>query len=176
MLRPIRVDAEHIIPLTSPFSHQGTTGSWDDHELQLAFASASLIELGSPDQIRSTSLFGSGVPSSPAASGMLTFPELSSSPGEVWKLKITKVGTLNRKDDILEGGKKASNRKWKAWGVVLTSSQLLFFRDPTWTNTLRAQSEATSEVVIPPSIVFKPDELLSLVDTVAVYDTSYTKV
>lgn len=45
----------------------------------------------------------------------------------VSNLKITKVGLLSRKEDLAEGGKKAASRKWKAWTVVLTGSQLLFF-------------------------------------------------
>lgn len=42
------------------------------------------------------------------------------------RLRITKVGLLSRKEDVLDG-KKASSRKWKTYSVVLTGSQLLFF-------------------------------------------------
>jgi hypothetical protein len=42
-------------------------------------------------------------------------------------VRMTKVGLLTRKDDLLEGGKRGNWRKWKQWTVILTGSQLLFF-------------------------------------------------
>lgn len=92
---------------------------------------------------------------------------------ETLRVKITKAGTLNRKGDLLQSGRKASNRKWRAWGVMLTGSQLLFFRDPSWAVMVltRTESSDTSRIT-----VFKPDEIISVKDAIAVYDTSYTKV
>lgn len=43
------------------------------------------------------------------------------------RLRVTRAGRLRRKDDTLDGGRKASNRKWREYGVVLSGSQLLFF-------------------------------------------------
>ena len=94
---------------------------------------------------------------------------------EVLSVKVTKVGFLQRKDDVLEGGKKAGNRKWKEWGVMLTGSQLLFSRDPNWTSVI--QSQLTPEArSVPRNSIPRPDEMLSVRDAVAVYDRSYTKV
>ena len=90
-------------------------------------------------------------------------------------LKVTKIGLLNRKDDVLEGGRRASNRKWKQWTVILTGSQLLFFRDPS--SFLGAQSvPADAQVTLPQTTMGKPDELMSVKDAVAVFDRSYAKV
>jgi len=49
----------------------------------------------------------------------------------VFLLKITKAGKLGRKIDLLEGGKRATGfgRTWKQFGVVLSGSQLMFFKD-----------------------------------------------
>jgi hypothetical protein len=99
------------------------------------------------------------------------------STGEIWTLKVAKVSLLDRKDDIVEGGKKATNRKWKTWSIILTGSQLLFFRDPSWATSLLAQSKSPDgHVIIPQASLFKPDELLSVKDAIAVFDKSYTKV
>jgi len=100
-------------------------------------------------------------------------PEISG--GEVSTLRVTKVGILNRKDDFLEGGKKSSNRRWRPWSVILTGSQLLLFRDPAWATGLLAQTESPDAQSVFPPPVFKPDELLSVKDAIAVFDRSYTK-
>jgi len=99
----------------------------------------------------------------------------SSLAGDSGALKVTKIGLLNRKDDVLEGGRRASNRKWKQWTVVLTGSQLLFFRDPS--SFLGAQSvPADGQVTLPQVSMGRPDELMSVKDAVAIFDRSYTKV
>lgn len=96
---------------------------------------------------------------------------------EVWTLKVAKVALLNRKDDLLPGGKKAMSRKWRPWSVILTGSQLLFFRDTSWATNLVAQFETSGgQVIFPHAAIFKPDELYSVKDAIAVYDRSYTKV
>lgn len=48
-------------------------------------------------------------------------------------LKITKVGKLSRKVDLLEG-KKAGvmMRSWNHYGVILSGSQLMLFKDDDW--------------------------------------------
>lgn len=96
---------------------------------------------------------------------------------ETFTLKVTKVGILWRKDEILEGGRKPLNRKWKEWSVLLTGSQLLLCRDLTWVNNIQAKIvRANGEASLPYNSVPKPDELLIVKDTVAVFDKSYTKV
>ncbi|KAJ6574798.1 hypothetical protein B0H19DRAFT_1125805 [Mycena capillaripes] len=176
MLAPLRVDVEAYVPRENPYSFQGTAGPWDEQDLQLAFAKANVIEVGAVTSMRVTTLLslgpgGSAAPLSP----MSGFPEIALPSGEVSTLRITKVGILNRKDDVLEGGKKSSNRKWRPWSVILTGSQLLLFRDPAWAAGLISQSESPDAQSAFPQTVFKPDELLSLKDAIAVFDRSYTK-
>ena len=73
-------------------------------------------------------------------------------------------------EDILEGGKRAGNRKWKEWSVVLTGSQLLFLKEVAWVSSLHADPSGVNPVL------FKPDEWLSVKDAVALYDLTYDKV
>lgn len=163
--------------MTSPYSFEGTAGPWDEEELQHAFAKANILEVGAARPASAFFSLNVGGPPSPLMNTMGAFPEIPLSTGEVWTLKITKVGILNRKDDTQEGGKKTSNRKWKPWSVILTGSQLLFFRDPSWAHALVEKSEASDgHLLLPPTAVFRPDELLSVKDAIAVYDSSYTKV
>ena len=109
--------------------------------------------------------------------GANALPEYYPATGEVLTLKITKFGLLNRKDDVLEGGRRANNRKWKPWSVILTGSQLLLFRDPAWATTLLVKPETPNgQLLFPQTSLFKPDELLSVKDSIALYDKSYSKV
>ncbi|KAJ7275346.1 hypothetical protein B0H12DRAFT_1042050 [Mycena haematopus] len=181
MLAPLRVDVDSCVPRENPYSFQGTAGPWDEQDLQLAFAKANVIEVGAATTFRVTTLLslspGGGPPLTPSATGIFpdtgALPETSS--GDVSTLRVTKVGILNRKDEFLEGGKKSSNRKWRPWSVILTGSQLLLFRDPAWAAGLLAQTESPDAQSVFPQTVFKPDELLSVKDAVAVFDKSYTK-
>ena len=109
--------------------------------------------------------------------GVGCFPYTPTSLPTTCALRITKVGVLNRKDDTLVGGKKAANRKWKPWTVVLTASHLFFFRDVSLASTLSSYLEPPRErVKLPDSVAFKPDESLTIYDSIAVYDQSYSKV
>jgi hypothetical protein len=91
-------------------------------------------------------------------------------------IKLVKVGILNRKDDITEGGKRAIARKWKGWGAIVTASQLLFYRDATHVMSIRRQSNGSADLPPPRIVLPRPDEFWSLKNTLAVSDTSYTKV
>ncbi|KAJ7071302.1 hypothetical protein C8F01DRAFT_1109946 [Mycena amicta] len=174
MLGPLRVDIDSLVPRENPYSFHGTAGPWDESELQMAFAKPSVIEVATAASIR-TSTFsvspGGPVPLTP----MSGFPEIAPPVGEVSTLRITKMGVLTRKDDLLEGGKKSTNRKWRVWSTILTGSQLLFFRDPAWAAALVSQTSSPEGVPILPPAVFRPDELLSVKGSVAVYDKSYYK-
>ena len=167
---------ERYIPLENPYSYEGTNGPCNEEELHSAFVKARVIEIDLPIADRPSTIFSlslSGNPGTPV-SNFNDFSNIPSSKGKTWNLKITKCGLLNRKDDISEGGKKNTNRKWRSWSVVLTGSQLLFFRDTTWTSILQTLSSDSS--VHPPPTFLKPDELFSLKDCIAVRDRSYTKV
>lgn len=168
LLGPLRVDVQTHIPLENPFTYQGTVGSWDEQELHQAFIGANVMEVEMPTINRVSPIFD--INSSRTLATELPHPN------ETWSLRMTKVGVLNRKDDTMEGGMKSSNRKWKAWSVILTGSQLLFFRDPGWASALSPNSDSSLDPISPPSNLFRPDESFSLKDTLAVYDLTYTKV
>lgn len=91
-------------------------------------------------------------------------------------VKLVKIGILNRKDDIVEGGKRAIARKWKEWGAIVTNSQLLFYRDATQVVNIQRQFEESADLPPPRLVLARPDELWSLKNTLAVSDKSYTKV
>ncbi|KAI5122596.1 hypothetical protein M0805_004811 [Coniferiporia weirii] len=182
LLGPLRVDMERYIPLRNPFSYQGTAGSWNEGELRRSFARADVIEVDTVESRRISampffSMTVTGAPgpiltnfASPAFSELEGFAEYSS-------LRVTKVGLLNRKEDLLDGNRRATNRKWKEWSVILTGSQLLFFRDSGVALGLIAQAQSPTENEMLPAQLsyFRPDELLSVKDAIAVYDSSYDK-
>jgi len=91
-------------------------------------------------------------------------------------VKLVKIGILNRKDDVVEGGKRAIARKWKGWGAIVTNTQLLFYRDATQVMNIRRQVRESVDLPPPRTVLAKPDELWSLKNTLAVSDKSYTKV
>ena len=177
MLDDLRVDIRSYVPLASPYSYQGTGGPWDEDQLLRAFLTAGVVEIASESRYMVSPWFGLNVGGGPSTVAMMSAPTYPSG-HETVQLRVTKVGQLMRKEEVLENGRKA-NRKWKEWGVLLTGSQLLFSRDPNWAVLLqshlnaRAATGATSpsQTVLP-----RPDETLSLRDAVAVYDQSYTKV
>ncbi|KAF9068070.1 hypothetical protein BDP27DRAFT_1224844 [Rhodocollybia butyracea] len=174
LLDPLRVDVEMFVPLVNPYSYEGTGGSWNEEELQQAFASPNIIEIGSLDsaKVSPAPFFSAGG----SASGPFgSFGSVGTPGSESWSLKVTKLGLLNRKDDMLEGGRKGSNRKWKTFSVLLTGSQLLFVRDPTWASTFLGQNETVGHGYFPQTAMFKPDEVISVKNAIAVYDRSYLK-
>jgi hypothetical protein len=84
-------------------------------------------------------------------------------------------------DDLGDGGKKASSKKWKSWSVILTGSQLLFFKDPIWALTLLEQArssvdQTSSQLLFPRMTSFKPDEVFPVKDCIAVFDRGYAEV
>lgn len=165
------------MPLENPFTYEGISGPWDEQELHEASVKANTIHIEVPSVQRTPTMFGLHSGGTPSVSNDIESAD-DSRPVETWSLKVTKVGLLNRKDDIVEGGKKSSNRKWRTWSVILTGSQLLFFRDPTWATSLLQSSESLSDehMASIPMVNFRPDESFSVKDAIAVYDRSYTKV
>lgn len=181
---------EHVIPEDDPYSYTGTEGFLDVPTLARAYMSAPSIEIAA--QRRPSA----GAPSVSGGSGTWQGPEYSgnaiggsSSARDADEpsvtLRVFKVGIINRKDDVTDKGKKQS-RKWKACGMILSSSQLLFFRDLVWIDALHAQigeqlaaadpEERKQGILISPRITnFRPDGVLSLGDAIAVKDESYDK-
>lgn len=177
MLDPLRVNVEELVPADNPYEYLGTAGSWDQAELQRSFNEAHLIEVGNPDPTRATPpFFGLSAVGSPSAVQSGTSLDIHPIASDVSTLRVVKTGVLNRKDEMLEGGKRAVNRKWRPWSVILTGSQLLFFRDTMWANTLSAQPDSEGRVPFPHGAVFKPDEVIPVKEACAVFDKSYVKV
>ncbi|GAA5798560.1 hypothetical protein HPULCUR_003965 [Helicostylum pulchrum] len=44
-------------------------------------------------------------------------------------IRVTKAGILDRKYDLVQGGKKATARGWRPFGIILSGSQIIFFSD-----------------------------------------------
>lgn len=176
LLGALRVDVERYIPSTHPYFWEGTNGRWDDDELRSVFANATAVEIVLDNRLTSP-FFGMGSPPSPLIGPLGGLPDSPSLTGEIYTLRVSKAGVLSRKDDTLEGGKKSAHRKWRPMSVILTGSQLLFFRDLTWANTLVCSSDSSSgnQVIYPQATVFNPDESISVKDCIAVWDESYAK-
>jgi hypothetical protein len=194
-LDPLRVLTHNYVPWESPYSYRGTTDApWDEEELRRSFATAATIKFSSVDDRRySTTAFFTlpvgGAPSPLVAGsahlsagsagvvgvGAMLLPEspvVPLAPGrDARTLTVTKSGVLVRKDDSIEGGRRASNRKWRECAVVLTGSQLLFFRDSSWINEVLGGEGGEA-----PASLLRPDEVLSVRGAVAVYDRDYMKV
>ncbi|WWC92314.1 uncharacterized protein L201_007268 [Kwoniella dendrophila CBS 6074] len=182
LLGTLRVEnIENQVPIDSPFSFMGTRPFLDLDYLCQAFANSHNLIIPSHITSNSNSINNSRrvVP------GKLTTPARRYTVGakdqekvEDLVLRVVKVGLLSRKDDTDQTSKKAS-RKWKSWSVILTSSQLLFFKDPTWALTLLEQIQSlqntnAGQLLLPRQTSFKPDEVFSLKDCVAVYDRTFT--
>ena len=159
-LDPLRVDIERHVPIDNPFSCLGTRPFLDIDSVHGAFANAPFLPV-IPVKRRSSTASLIGGPSTSSESETI--------------LRVTKVGLLSRKDDGPENGKKLS-RKWKSWSVVLTSSQLLFFKDPTWALSLQEQirqrttSSSGHPVALSTLQNFKPDEVFPVSQCIAAYD------
>lgn len=174
LLSPLRVDVEAYIPLSDPFSYNGTVETWDEEELLRAFTNAHVVEVGTESSYFSPFF---GLAAGGSSSPLIPTPV----PGNVNRegkstLRVTKVGLMDRKDELYEGGKKPLSRKWKSWGALLTGSQLLFSRDPAWMHLIpQTEKGGNDQILLPPSAILRIDELLSLKNAVAVLDKSYTK-
>lgn len=166
---------EQCVPLDEPYTWNAVGSHvWSEEELQAAFSSAGVIEVQSPNQPVATP-FANGAPLS--AGIALSQPPLPAST----TIRVSKVGVLNRKDDIGLRGRRNAFRKWRSWSVLLTGSQLLFYRDPSLADdVLRVLDSDVVEGGVTNSTsrasLVKPDEILSVKDAIAVYDRTYTKV
>lgn len=79
-------------------------------------------------------------------------------------------------DDSLVNGKRQTGRKWKNWSVILTGSQLLFFKDTILALTLLEQIRNSTRDSVPRMTGLQPDEVLSVKECVAVWDRGYVEV
>ncbi|KAL6299012.1 hypothetical protein BKA93DRAFT_743112 [Sparassis latifolia] len=178
LLDDLRINVHSLVPVESPYGYQGTGGPWDEEELLRVFVMASVVEVSvMENRYLSSPWFGLSTPGGPGPIFQSSLPITALPPqGETWSLKVTKVALLLRKEDTIDGGRRAMNRKWREWSVLLTGSQLLFFRDVSFVASLRAQIDpSVGRAVFPQAAAPHPDEFLTVKDAVAVYDRSYTQ-
>lgn len=72
----------------------------------------------------------------------------------------------------MDNHRKALNRKWKEWRVILTGSQLLFFKDVSLLCSVTERDFREGPVLVH----MKPDEVISLHDAIALFDHTYDMV
>lgn len=170
-LSTLRVNVESMVPAESPFSCMGTRPFLDVDSLQRRFADAHPLKFVKNRLRRKQSLTSFG--SRPASTEPGKAPGHGAS-DDLQTLNITKVGLISRKDDSIVNGKRVTGKKWKSWSVILTGSQLLFFKDTIWALTLVEQIRSAGKKEIQHMASFQPDEVLSVKDCVAVWDREYT--
>ncbi|KAF7306674.1 Sec7 domain protein [Mycena indigotica] len=175
LLGPLRVNVDSLVPRENPFDFHGSGGPWDESQLQLAFINPPLIETPAPIVNSRMSTFGVSSPGG-SVTPLSGFAEFSSQPGGIITTSISKIGVLNRKDDLLEGGKKSANRKWRPCSAIITGPQLHLFRDHTLAASIASHLTSPEDEIPVLSNPLPPkEERLSLNDVVAVYDKSYKK-
>lgn len=164
VLRPNLKDVMH---LEDHYSYLGTAKYLDLQELQRTFFKTGVLQIVSA-RSRPDAFMTEKTATNPqeAQAGIVD-------------IKITKVGTLWRKD-----AKKSKTRsKWQEWGAILTGAQLYFFRNTAWVKSLIGQyeshvkqgNEGVPIIFKPPLEQFKPDVLFSTDGAVALVDTTYKK-
>jgi len=161
-----------MVPLANPYTFRGPADNANFEEAHERFLRARAANITMETSLVSPTFFN------------ISSPMLSTSPVNDnvapahtgYVVKLVKIGILNRKDDIVESGKRAIARKWKAWGAIVTNSQLLFYRDATQVMNIQRQFEESGDLPPPRFALVKPDELWSLKNALAISDKSYTKV
>ncbi|KAF8523156.1 hypothetical protein BU17DRAFT_44111 [Hysterangium stoloniferum] len=177
LLGPLRADVVTHIPKSNPFLYEGTDWPWDTQRLHHLFALARILYVHPDTSGPVTPITGppSGLATPGRRKSIVMSPAFLGY-GNFMALKIVKAGGLIRKDDTIEGGKRSTNRKWREWSVVLTSSQLLFFRDLSFASHLLDLSFANgTQQSDADEALLNPDDVVHLYECIAVYDTTYTK-
>ncbi|CAG8704567.1 15211_t:CDS:2, partial [Racocetra persica] len=153
-----------IVPVENIYSYKGTLPELDTVSIHRAFVTAHTV------RVTGVRTRGNSESFSPTSSSI----HPSDDDEDTFLLKITKAGRLGRKTDMIEGGKTTGfARSWKQFGVVLSGSQLMFFKDDAWfNNNIPNLNYPMKSTVIP---TLKPDVIIMTVDSVAVYDKSYKK-
>ncbi|KAJ9122490.1 hypothetical protein QFC22_001918 [Naganishia vaughanmartiniae] len=175
----LQVPSSKWIPKNDPMSYSGRWTTIDEDWVERCFIFAPAIEVVKPAT--------NPVLSSRGRSIHIDKDQPHALPYEVapvvLRLKVVKVGLLSCKDDLLSAGKKANNRRWKTWSVILTNTQLIFLKDSIWALALGEQIErrgpdltlSPGTLLLPTFTDFKPDEVIGLAGSAAVFDRSYTK-
>lgn len=170
-LGPLRVNVESAMPPANPYTFRGLVDDRKYEEIHEKFSRAWSADLNMETSLVSPNFFNISTPMLPTSS--VNGDAAPAYTGCV--VKLVKIGILNRKDDTVEGGKRAIARKWRGWGAILTHSQLLFYRDAAQVMDIKRRLEGSADLPPPRIALTRPDELWSLKNTIAVLDKSYTK-
>lgn len=162
------------MPVANPYTFRGLVDDTTYEVIHERFLRAQSVDLNIETSLVSPTFFNISTPTLPLPTSSVDDEVVPAYAGCV--VKLVKIGILNRKDDIVEGGKRAITRKWKGWGAVVTNSQLLFYRDASHVMNIHRQFEGSADLPPPRLILARPDELWSLKNTLAVSDKLYTKV
>lgn len=57
------------------------------------------------------------------------YGDTATTTNNTFTIRVTKAGILDRKYDFIQGGKKATARGWRPFGIILSGSQIIFFAD-----------------------------------------------
>ena len=164
----MRVDVEEYIPLENDYSFKDNSSVWNEEDMHKTFINAGIIEVVGSDRRMSTLAFALNFGGIHQNTRQPSGPTYSH---QVSALRVAKAGLLNRKDTSLDIGKRVKASKWRLWSVILTNSQLLFFRDHTWATSLQEQMRyRDGRILVPPAPLLKPDEVVSLKDSVALHE------
>lgn len=163
----LRPNLKDILQVDDPYNYMGTAKKLDMQELHRSFFRTGVLQIVSM-QSRPTAFATPSTTANP-----------QETPAGIVNIKITKVGTLWRKD----AKKKRTRSPWQEWGVILTGSQLYFFRNLSWIKGLIEQYEkhqkngppGTPVIFNPPLQSFVPDAVLSTDDSVALLDSTYKR-
>jgi hypothetical protein len=177
LLDPLRVDVEEYIPLENTFSYEGAPRPRNE-DIHDTFSRAGTIKVVGAERRMSASVFALQI-----GGFSSTYPSLNHIPDDQYSsqpvsaLKVAKVGLLLRKDITLDIGKRPKTGKWRSWSAILTSSQVLLFRDHVWATSLQEQMrDRNKRFLIPPAPLRKPDEVLPLKGSIALHDRTHDKV
>ena len=167
------MNAEEYIRFEDHYSYKDDSGVWNEENMHKIFTNAGVIEVVGPDRRMSTLGFALNF----GGTNVTHQNSRQLSPHQGSALRVVKVGLLYRRDTSLDIGKRVKAGKWRLWSVILTNYQLLFFRDQAWATSLQEQMRCRDKrALVPPVPLLKPDEVLSLNDSVALHDRSHDKV
>jgi len=174
----LRVNVEEYIPLENRYSYRDNSGVWNEEDMHKIFINAGVIEVAGSDKRMSTLGFALNFGGTAATHPNSRQNSTSTySPHQASVLRVVNVGLLKRRDISLDFGRRVKAGKWRLWSVILTNSQLLFFRDQAWATSLQEQMRYRNKrILVPPVPLLKPDEVLSLKDSVALHNRSHDKV
>lgn len=154
---------EGIVPTENPYSYMGTLKSFDVGNLHRAFSTSQTIRVtGVQNRSKNNDIFSSLIKNNNDNNNdnhhnhnhnlhndnfnhhhhfncNCKCDNYNDDDDGTFLLKITKGGKLNRKIDMIDGKKKGNFiRHWKQYGVILSGSQLMFFKDVTQMNELES--------------------------------------